>query len=183
MNTTDLYELLKDKTELLAKYSILRLYVNTYRAIASHPGAQTPILALQNIISDIAKAPPTELLVLLEGDLDIPLASEPPPVPEAIANYLSQPVVYPKDPGSVTPPGAATQLQSLIEAAKNYAASGFKNCTNDQYQERLAICNSCEFYDRNAFMGAGRCLKCGCSGIKLKLGSSTCPIGKWGAVV
>ena len=182
MNTTELYNKLKDNTELLDKYSILRLYVNTYRAMASHPGAQTPILALQNIISDIAKSPPTELVLLLSGDLNIPLDPNPPEIPEPIANYLALPVKY-SGPRNNYPPNVLSQLKSLADAAKSYASSGFKNCTDDQYKERQIICNGCEFYDRNAFMGTGRCLKCGCSGIKLKIAASKCPIDKWGAVV
>jgi hypothetical protein len=182
MNTTDLYNLLIATPELLSKYSILRLYVNTYRAIASHPGAATPILALQNIISDIAKSPPLELVALLKGNLDISLDSNPPPVPEPIAKYMELPVNY-KGATKNYPPSVATQLKSLAEAAKSYASSGFKNCEEYQYQARLAICNGCEFYDRNAFMGAGRCLKCGCSGLKLKIAASKCPIDKWGPVV
>jgi hypothetical protein len=56
-------------------------------------------------------------------------------------------------------------------------------CSQEQIYERLAICNSFEFYENNT------CLKCGCALSreknfmnKLYWPDKSCPIGKWGPV-
>ena len=56
-------------------------------------------------------------------------------------------------------------------------------CSQEQIDQRMRICEGCEFYQNN------QCLKCGCSlnreqNYKNKLYSAkqTCPVGKWGAI-
>lgn len=58
-----------------------------------------------------------------------------------------------------------------------------KQCTKEQIEERMNICQSCPFYENNT------CLKCGCSLSrdqvymnKLNWADQSCPIGKWGAI-
>lgn len=53
-------------------------------------------------------------------------------------------------------------------------------CSQEQIDERLAICNGCEYYENN------QCLQCGCAisrdrvfGNKLAFKDKECPIGKW----
>ena len=47
--------------------------------------------------------------------------------------------------------------------------------TAEKANERIKICEGCEFYTQN------RCLKCGCyMAAKIHLESSRCPINKWG---
>ena len=67
----------------------------------------------------------------------------------------------------------------------NYAETGFKNVSEETYQSRLQICQSCENYDS----GANKCKICGCrmageSGFvsKLRMAHETCPLNppKWG---
>ena len=48
--------------------------------------------------------------------------------------------------------------------------------TKQLQQERLAICQGCEFFNS---ITAG-CKKCGCfMKLKTKLENATCPVGKW----
>jgi len=43
-------------------------------------------------------------------------------------------------------------------------------------EERLAICNSCEWFDKRL----SKCRKCGCfMKLKTTLQKASCPIGKW----
>jgi hypothetical protein len=43
-------------------------------------------------------------------------------------------------------------------------------------EERLAICNSCDFFNKNTTA----CNKCGCiMSIKTNLPDAVCPVGKW----
>lgn len=67
-------------------------------------------------------------------------------------------------------------------AMKDFAQSGFLKVTQEQYNARMDICNSCEFWQGDARMGMGKCLKCGCSGAKQWIATSVCPINKWGAI-
>ena len=48
--------------------------------------------------------------------------------------------------------------------------------TTEEYNKRLDICKSCEFY----FKPTGTCKKCGCfMRLKAKISSLSCPINKW----
>ncbi len=64
-----------------------------------------------------------------------------------------------------------------------WAKAGFKVVSEEDFAKRKEICGSCEFWKGDANMGTGKCLKCGCSGAKLWLATSTCPINKWGQVI
>jgi hypothetical protein len=60
-----------------------------------------------------------------------------------------------------------------------YAIDGFKNATQQLHDERLKVCLQCEFWSQEKFGGLGKCEKCGCSGAKLWVLSSKCPLNKW----
>ena len=48
--------------------------------------------------------------------------------------------------------------------------------SDEEQQRRLAICETCEFYDAIK----GRCTKCGCLGtFKAWIATERCPIDKW----
>ena len=74
-------------------------------------------------------------------------------------------------------------LPSLLEQAKSFAnstakdiANGFKRSDEKTVEERLSICNSCEFFIKDA----KRCGKCGCFvEVKARRPKDSCPIGKW----
>lgn len=58
-----------------------------------------------------------------------------------------------------------------------------KSCSQKQIDERLSICQTCEYFQNNT------CLKCGCSLSrdqvfinKLYWPDQSCPIGKWGPI-
>lgn len=77
---------------------------------------------------------------------------------------------------------AAPSEPSFIELSGNFAAAmagwinaGFKIVDRDEYERRAQTCRSCDYWDAFARMGAGRCARCGCSGLKLWLASSACP--------
>lgn len=63
------------------------------------------------------------------------------------------------------------------------AAEKTVEATEEEREERLSVCRTCEFWNQAAFGGGGRCSKCGCSTqLKLKRASESCPIGKWGPI-
>jgi hypothetical protein len=63
---------------------------------------------------------------------------------------------------------------SLTNSVTEWAESGFQICKAEELDNRLSICNSCEFMFEN------RCLKCGCFlQAKARLATSRCPEGKW----
>lgn len=78
-----------------------------------------------------------------------------------------------------TPP-LVKQIKSFGRSMAKWAISGFKKTSDKVYNQRLEICKGCEFWDKEAFLGTGRCLECGCSTkAKLRLKTEKCPIGKW----
>jgi hypothetical protein len=94
-----------------------------------------------------------------------------------------------KIPVEKTPKAINDFDPSLIQMAKNFgtamldsAKTGFKKVTPEQHAERMAICNTCQFWDGKARMGMGKCAKCGCTGAKQWLSSSSCPINLWGSL-
>lgn len=80
---------------------------------------------------------------------------------------------------------------TFVEKASNFAHSmvdwakaGFPVANADVLQQRLEVCQSCEYW-RGSLGGtlvSGKCRKCSCNGIKLALASEACPLGKWKAV-
>lgn len=80
---------------------------------------------------------------------------------------------------------------SFVERARNlahsmvaWAESGFAVASKEVLSQRLAICEACPHWRgmRGGHLMTGRCNRCGCSGLKLQVGSSSCPVGKWSAV-
>lgn len=77
-------------------------------------------------------------------------------------------------------PGITTQLSSLGESfgrnLKHWLAGGEMTEDDIRAQERLKICEGCEFYRASDF----RCGKCGCRmKVKTYLKAERCPVGKW----
>jgi hypothetical protein len=90
-------------------------------------------------------------------------------------------------------PGLLTKAANLAKAAVKHAANGFRECTADEVQLRLAICVACpQFVERPGStpeVPSGTCRACGCgcsSGTeilnKLRWASEQCPHGKWGPI-
>ncbi len=77
---------------------------------------------------------------------------------------------------------------TLTELAENFtgsmtgwASAGFPVVSQAVYDERAAICATCDFWDPKARMGFGKCRhkKCGCTRFKRWLVTEKCPAGKW----
>ena len=79
----------------------------------------------------------------------------------------------------IPPPPMIEQAKNVVLSGLKFAKNNFSIADDSIFLKRKEICDSCEFWDNNAFSGTGRCLKCGCSSLKLKLSSEKCPIGKW----
>ena len=73
-------------------------------------------------------------------------------------------------------------ISGFASAMKEWIANGAPIVSEDQYKERAETCLACPHWDQDAYAGKGKCLKCCCSGVKLYLATSSCPIKKWMAV-
>jgi hypothetical protein len=172
--TNELYKLIKEHPELEDKYPLIRTFVNTYEVFTTG-GGEGLLMSLGKILETLGKNPPPELLKLMEEklatstlNLELPEKQEP---PEWFQDRYIPPV-------QDLPP-LSQQIKSLASGLTSYVSSGFKNCPDDVYQKRLAICQACPHYDSKGFGGTGRCLQCGCSSVKLKMSVASCPIKKW----
>ena len=66
----------------------------------------------------------------------------------------------------------------VTNAVIRHAASGFKNVSEEQFQDRLTICRSCEFLDPAPMQCKNK--GCGCFlNVKARMETMHCPIGKW----
>ncbi len=84
------------------------------------------------------------------------------------------------------------QELNIIDKAKNFGtamtnwaiADEFSKVTDEQHEYRKSICTACPHWDSEAFLGTGKCNKCGCSGLKLYIPSSRCPLDppKWSII-
>ena len=82
-------------------------------------------------------------------------------------------------------PGMVRKVRNFTRAAVNHARAGRPKATAEQVAERFAICEQCEYLNREKM----QCGKCGC-GVKKIVGrfsklswaDSKCPDGRWHAV-
>ncbi len=71
-------------------------------------------------------------------------------------------------------PSLRRQLWNLAGALTDFVSDGCTTVSEDQYRQRLAICDTCE-HRRNH-----RCGKCGCRlRWKARGRAFRCPLGKW----
>jgi hypothetical protein len=77
-----------------------------------------------------------------------------------------------------TDPGLLKKAANFTKAVVKHAADGLERLPEEQYLERLTVCESCETY--NVEKGVCRDWRCGCS-LKKKAWwrSEECPKGKW----
>ena len=78
-----------------------------------------------------------------------------------------------------TLPTTFQMVGKITKATYNWAKSGFKLADETELKRRKSICNTCNFWYPAARMGLGKCLKCGCTSLKLKFDTEKCPVGKW----
>lgn len=71
-------------------------------------------------------------------------------------------------------------IKSATKSAALWASRGFQHTDEETLKTRLETCNKCEFWNKKAFGGTGRCMKCGCSTwAKIRMATEKCPISKW----
>jgi hypothetical protein len=73
-------------------------------------------------------------------------------------------------------PSFPAMLANFAGATARWVAAGFPLTTEDQFKERLAICQGCEFWTGT------NCRRCGCRKLKLHWRTEACPIRKWLAI-
>lgn len=72
------------------------------------------------------------------------------------------------------PPPLSKQIWSLASALKDFIADGMQTVTAEQYEARLAVCDTCDQ------RGDNRCLNCGCLiPAKAKGRAWNCPLNRW----
>lgn len=78
-------------------------------------------------------------------------------------------------------PTVAELVSNFTGAVTRWFRSGTPVVTEAQYQARTLICEGCEFYDAQAWLGFGKCRhkKCGCTRFKRLMATEKCPEGKW----
>lgn len=74
-----------------------------------------------------------------------------------------------------TLPSPLTQGLNVVKALATWAKAGFPVVSDAVLFDRSAHCSLCEFWDA----AQGRCVKCGCFGLKHWLATERCPMGKW----
>ena len=76
-------------------------------------------------------------------------------------------------------PSILKMLQNFTNATFRWASAGFKIADDETLAKRQAICDTCQYWKASALLGMGKCLKCGCTSLKLKFDTEKCPTGKW----
>lgn len=75
-------------------------------------------------------------------------------------------------------PSLLQRTKSFAQASLEYVRQGLPQVSEEEYQRRISICQTCEF------LQADYCMKCGCKVIgkvltKARWGSEHCPINRW----
>lgn len=75
-------------------------------------------------------------------------------------------------------PTIIQQMTNVMVSSLKYIAGGFHNVSDEEYEDRLKICKTCDRYND------GRCLECGCYlSIKARMSTEKCPLDKWGKII
>lgn len=81
------------------------------------------------------------------------------------------------------PPTLPQKAANFATSAARHVAAGMPQASQEQIDQRFAICQQCELFDGKA------CTKCGCPVVrekqfvsKLSWANERCPVGKWGPV-
>lgn len=81
------------------------------------------------------------------------------------------------------PPSLLQKAANFASSAVKHVAAGMPKASQEQVDQRFAICQGCEHYDGKA------CRLCGCPVVreqafvsKLSWANEKCPAGKWGPV-
>lgn len=84
-------------------------------------------------------------------------------------------------PTPLPPPPGTTRgmLTNFTAATARWVKAGFTRVSKMEFEERIAICRACPFWQENARFGLGKCAKCGCTRLKHWMATETCPEGRW----
>lgn len=75
------------------------------------------------------------------------------------------------------PPSILEKAKNFTKASVAHMADGFNNVSDEKKQQRMDICNACEFINKSN----NTCNQCGCFlDVKTSWRTTSCPIGKWG---
>jgi hypothetical protein len=83
---------------------------------------------------------------------------------------------------SVQPPDIITQARNFTAAMAKWATvDGLSVVPDEIVTKRKEICDKCPHWNPDCYTGTGQCNICGCSGLKLYIPSSKCPLTppKW----
>jgi hypothetical protein len=90
----------------------------------------------------------------------------------------------PLPPEAIEEPKLVDMAKSLGFSVFRWARAGFKLAPERVKEERRGICSVCPHWKPEGNAGLGKCVICGCSGIKWDLPDEKCPDKpeRWGAV-
>jgi len=79
------------------------------------------------------------------------------------------------------PPSLAQQARTFAYSMAQWVKAGMKVVPQEILAQRRGLCEACSYWQGDSAYGMGRCRKCGCSGVKLYLVSTRCPLEppKW----
>jgi hypothetical protein len=187
MTIEDVYNKLVSAPELEKISPLFKAFCLIYEIWASAPEQEQHISSLCDILDDLRKQQPEALDKLLDGvsekNLILPTSLAEPEwlmyKKEQQELKLEQEQTHQTFVEQHQLPSIKEQAMGFLDSMYEFAASGFKTVTKEQYDARRAICESCQFFDPNGFAGLGRCRKCGCSSYKLNVATAQCPFGFW----
>ena len=79
-------------------------------------------------------------------------------------------------------PPISEQIKNLHEELRRWQEAGRPVVSKVDLLERYSICKGCEFHNPSRILVLARCMKCGCSGLKLHMATTKCPDGNWGSL-
>ena len=71
------------------------------------------------------------------------------------------------------------RVATLGASLASWMSDNFQASPPELITSRTSICKECPYWSAKGYLGLGLCRKCGCSGLKVKMKVSKCPIGKW----
>ena len=75
------------------------------------------------------------------------------------------------------------QIKSFSNAVATWVVNGLKVTPDDIREHRYNLCQACPEFDKDGFMGHGKCNLCGCNlRVKTVFPYEKCPVDKWGKV-
>lgn len=77
------------------------------------------------------------------------------------------------------PPTFSQKVRTFTHSMGEWVKAGAQVVSMEQLEARQAECSTCSYWRGAHVYGLGSCAKCGCTGLKLYLKTTKCPIGRW----